>query len=394
MQVYLDNSATTKPYREVVEIMTKYLTENFGNPSSLHAIGVEAERGVKTARKQIANSLGVDEAGVFFTGSGTEGDNTVILGAARKLKSRGNRVITTTVEHPAVLEAFKILEEEGFDVVYVGVDENYKVDTKRLYEAINDDTILISIMHVNNETGAINPIEEIATMKGNAFFHIDAVQSYGKIDIPIKGVDAITISAHKIHGPKGVGAIIFPYISSKSLSSGAGVHYSSNNIYPFIVGGGQEKGFRAGTENVAGIAGFGLAAQMINGKRIENYKKCKLLNDMLREKIFSELKDVRFFSLDNALPYVMSISFLGVKAEVILHMLEQEGVYISTGSACSSNKKNKGSHVLRECGASQDEIDSSIRISFSHTNTEEEILYAFEKIKTVVERFRTLGKFR
>lgn len=394
MQVYLDNSATTRQYDEVTELMYKTASDFYGNPSSLHRMGLEAEKLTKEARSRIASALGADDEEICFTACGTESDNTVLFGAAEAKKRTGKRIIISEVEHPAILEPAKKLEQMGFDIVRIGVDKKCRLNLDQLRNAINNDTILISIMAVNNETGTIMPIREIAEYKNeynrangtDIWLHTDAVQALGKIDCSVKGsfngVDFISASAHKIHGPKGMGVLY----KRKGL-----------NLRPFMLGGGQEKSFRSGTENVPGICGFGLAALKSVGElrlRTEKMAECR---KRLQEGLCTEIKDIVLNSPDapEAVSSVLNISFLGTRGEVILHTLEQDGVFVSTGSACSSNHvSSKGSHVLNAMGLKPQEIEGAIRFSLSEFNTIEEMDYAVECVKKAVNRFRKLGSFR
>lgn len=386
MFVYLDNSATTKPYNETVEVMTKVLTEDFGNPSSLHTLGIAAEKYVRGARKTFAQSLGASEEEVYFTSCGTESDNTALMGVAQARRRSGNKIITTAVEHPAILEPAKRLESMGFEVEYIGVDKQCHLDMEQLKSAITDDTVLISVMAVNNETGTIMPVEEIVKLRDslnkNALIHTDAVQAYGKIPMDLrggfKGVDLLSVSGHKIHGPKGIGGL---YIK-KGL-----------NVTPFIIGGGQEKHFRSGTENTAGIAGFGKAIEISNSNFEHRIKAMSEAKDFLANGLKAELKDIIFNTPEDSAVSVLNVSFMGTRGEVLLHTLEQDGIFISTGSACSSNKKGQ-SHVLGAMGLKPKEIEGAIRFSFSEFNTIEEMEYVLEKVKKAVTRFRKLGSFR
>ncbi|MBQ9973036.1 MAG: cysteine desulfurase [Firmicutes bacterium] len=395
MFVYLDNSATTRQYDAVTEKMIKYMKEDFGNPSSLHRPGIDAEKAVKEARRLVASAIGCADDELYFTSGGTESDNTAIFGAAEAGKRRGNRIITTQVEHPAVLESVKRLGESGFDVVFLPVNSDGSVNMDALKEAVNSETILVSIMQVNNESGIIMPTGEIASYitgfnKANGtevLFHVDAVQSFGKMRVMKPGIDMMSVSAHKIHGPKGIGGL---YVKK------------GRNIRPYIVGGGQEKHFRSGTENVPGIAGFGKAAEISYKNldaRLESMAKARTY---LLEGIRTEIKDIRINSAEKcsvsgeeglSSPSVLNISFLGTRGEVILHTLEQSGIYVSTGSACSSNKKGQ-SHVLTAMGLKDKEIEGAIRFSFSEENTIEEMDYVLDKLKEAVLRFRKLGSFR
>jgi len=386
MFVYLDNSATTRPYREVTIEMLKFMEEDYGNPSSLHRMGMTAEKAMKEARKSVAVSLGAKEEEIYFTSGGTEADNTALFGAVQARKRRGNKIITTSVEHPAVLESCRKLEESGFCVVYLPVDQYGLIDLGNLESEIDEQTIMISVMHVNNEVGSIQPIAEISELKerfgkktGIEFLlHSDAVQSYGKLSIPINGIDLLSISGHKVHGPKGTGVL---YVR-KGL-----------NAHPYLFGGGQERAFRSGTENVPAAAGFGIAAEMGRksfSKRIESMKKVKTY---LAEGIRTEIADVRFNSTEKGSPAILNVSFIGVRGEVLLHTLENSDIYVSTGSACSSRKKGQ-SHVLKAMGLSDREIEGAIRFSFSEFNTVEEMDYVLDQLKNAVLKFRRLGSFR
>ncbi len=392
--VYLDNSATTRQYDEVTDAMYKVAKENYGNPSSLHSMGLAAEKAVRQARGSLAKALGAAEDEVYFTSCGTESDNTVLMEAARAKKRIGNKIIISAVEHPAILEPAKRLEEMGYEVEYIGVDGKCQLNIEQLKSAITDDTILISIMGVNNETGTIMPIPEIARIKDeynkahgtDIWLHSDCVQAFGKIPMSLakeyRGVDFVSLSAHKIHGPKGMGGL---YVRK------------GRNLPAFMLGGGQEKHMRSGTENTPGIMGLGKAAELASanfGTRIENMRAARTY---LLEAIKSQIGDIRINSPEDesACPSVLNISFLGTRGEVILHTLEQDGIYVSTGSACASNHTSqKGSHVLNAMGLSPKEIEGAIRFSFSEFSTIEDMEYAADKVKAAVTRFRKLGTFR
>ncbi len=395
MAVYLDNSATTRQYDEVTDIMIRYMREQFGNPSSLYRPGIDAEKAVKEARRSLSRAFACGDDEIYFTSGGTESDNTAIFGAAEAGKRRGKRIITTAVEHPAVSEAVKRLEESGFEAVYVPVNKDGILDASALKDAVNEETVLISVMTVNNENGVIMPISEIAAFKDaynrehgtKILLHTDAVQAFGKMQVLKSGVDMISVSAHKIHGPKGIGAI---YIKK-------GI-----NIRPYIVGGGQEKHFRSGTENVPAIAGFGAAADKAYATLEARMQHIASVRGYLLRGIKEEIEDIRVNSVEECgirgeenlcCPSVLNISFLGTRGEVVLHTLEQSGIYVSTGSACSSNKKGK-SPVLTAMGLSEKEIEGAIRFSFSEENTIEEMNYVLAKLKEAVMRFRKLGSFR
>ena len=373
--IYIDNSATTEPYKEVRESMMDMLQNHWGNPSSLYPMGLDAELKVREARENVSNVFGKGET--IFTSSGTESDNTAIFGAAYKNRHVGKEIITSTVEHPAVLNAVKRLETMGYTVKYVGVDENCNLNMDQLESLITDKTALISIMLVNNETGSIQPINRINKMKKNALLHVDAVQAMGKIDLRTIDADLISVSGHKIHGPKGIGAL---YINQNV------------NIPPYIYGGGQENGMRSGTENTPGIVGFGKASEIMMSDfegRVEKIRKAK--NRLLKG--LENIEDIRINSPKDSSPSVLNISFMGTRGEVILHTIEQDGIMISTGSACSAGKSG-GSHVLKAMGLNDKEIEGACRFSFSEFNTEEEMDFAAEKIAAAVKRFRKLGSFR
>ena len=345
--IYLDNASTTKPSTNAIKAMCDAM-EKFGNPSSLHGLGLESEKIVEKSRSIIASELGVDKKSVYFTSGGTEANNMAIFGCARALKKRGKRIITSKLEHPSVLESFRALESEGFDVIYLDSDTDGRVDVRQADSFIDGNTSLVSIMTVNNETGIIQPVSEISRMlhERSAFgvMHTDAVQAFKKTDCSksATGADLISVSSHKIHGPKGVGALY------------AGVNKLSSLIY----GGGQQQAVRPGTENVPGIAGFGAAAA-------ESYGSCHNLYDRLKNQILANISDVKINGAeDYASKYVLNVSFAGIKAEVLLHTLERYEIYVSTGSACSSHKPEP-SHVLKAMGCSADETAGAIRFSFA-----------------------------
>lgn len=383
MGIYLDNSATTKVIDEAAKKAYDMMITDFGNPSSLHHMGVVAEEELETARKRVASLLARDEKGIIFTASGTEANNFALSGVSQSMRKRGNKIITSKVEHPSVLEQIKILENSGFEIVYLETDSRGVVKIDALDRIIDDDTILVSLMTANNEIGTIQPLGEIAKFKSkyNFVFHTDMVQAYGKIDrdfIP-KEVDIITVSGHKIHAPKGVGAV---WIKEKI------------NIKPLIVGGGQERGLRSGTENVPAIAAFGIASEIAKKELESNISSMSEVRNYLWNRINSEIKDIKLNTpIENSVASVLNISFLGVRAEVLLHTLEQKGIYVSTGSACSSNKKSE-SYVLRAIGLKSGEIEGAVRFSFSKFNTVEEMDIVAEELKSAVEKFRSLGSFR
>lgn len=357
-ECYLDNSATTKPCKKATEMMLFAMENCWGNPSSLHDKGIEADELLLKARKELASSLCCDEKEVFFTGGGTEGNNLAVFGAAYANKRKGNRVITTKVEHPSVQKAFDRLQSEGFEVIKLGTDSFGKVNTDELKEAVNEKTILVSMMYVNNEVGTIEPVEEIAKIikqkDAPALIHVDAVQAFGKLPINVRklGADLLTVSSHKIHGPKGVGAI---YIKQ------------GTKLHPVTVGGGQEKDLRPGTEPMPAIAGFLGAVQSLTVK--ESLSKVTDLRDSFVSKLKS-IKGVTVNSPRDALPYIINISLEKLNSETVLNFMSAMGIYVSSGSACSKGHK---SPVLTAMGLSDEIINSSIRISLSRFTTKEEL---------------------
>lgn len=394
MLVYLDNSATTRPYDAVTAAMTEAMKDNFGNPSSLHSLGLQAEKEVKNARKTVAKCFGAGEDEIYFTSCGTESDNTVLMGTAQAKKRRGNKIIVSAVEHPAILEPAKRLESMGYKIDYIGVDRLCRLNLEQLAASLDDETILISVMGVNNETGTIMPIDKIAELKDaynqkngtDIWLHCDAVQALGKIPVNVgrkyRGVDFVSASAHKIHGPKGMGALY----AKKGL-----------NLPPFMLGGGQERHMRSGTENTPGIIGFGKACEIADENFVQRTSAMKEARQYLLDLIKDQIGDIVINSPqdETGCPSVLNVSFLGTRGEVLLHTLEQDGIFVSTGSACSSNhSSSKGSHVLNAMGLSPKEIEGAIRFSFSEFNTREEMEYVADKLKTAVIRFRKLGSFR
>ena len=365
MKVYLDNAATTPLLPEVIEEV-KYVTENiYGNPSSLHSIGLDAERVVRSARETIAKSIGVETVEVLFTSGATESDNTAVFGAAYANMRRGKHIITSKIEHPAVLACFKRLEQEGFDVTYLDVDSNGIIDMEQFRNALTSQTTLVSVMAVNNELGSIQPIREIAKFKKkyNFILHTDAVQAYTKIPYNLYNVaDLISLSGHKIHALKGVGALVI----KKGIK-----------LEPFMLGGGQEGGFRSGTENVVGIASLAKAATLNN-----DADKIRNLRALLKAGI-SEIKGAKFncYNDGDSAPHILSVSFENVRGEVLMHTLEEKGIFVSTGSACHSNKFGE-SHVLSAIGLNKNEIGGTIRFSIGGLNTEEDIKYCVDVLKS------------
>lgn len=379
MEAYLDNSATTKVFDEVKDIMVETMLKDYGNPSSMHLRGVEAEKYVKEARENIAKTLKVDEKEIVFTSGGTESNNMAIIGTALANRRAGNHIITTAVEHASVHNTMEFLAEQGFRITYLNVNESGVINIKDLEDAICDDTILISVMYVNNEIGSVMPISEIAevikTKKPDVVFHVDAIQAYGKYHIYPRrmGIDLLSVSGHKIHGPKGSG---FLYVRDKL------------KIKPIIYGGGQQKGMRSGTENVPGIAGIGVAAKKIYENFDENIDRLYELKDYLIDEL-SKIENVRIHSKKGRdfAPQIVNASFVGVRSEVLLHSLEDRKIYVSAGSACSTNKHTV-SATLKGIGLDFDEIESAIRFSFCIFTTKEEIDYTVSVINELLPRLR------
>ena len=379
MEIYLDNSATTKPYQEVVDKMVLALTTQYGNPSSIYKKGIEVEREIKEIRRNIARSLGAKETEIYFTSGGTECNNTIIRSVANLNKKTKNHIISTVIEHPSVLNTLKDLEADGFEVTYLPVGKDGKISLEDLKNAIRKETILVSVMHVNNEIGTIQPVEEIGkylkSLDEKVYFHVDGVQSYAKIKFrPSRyNIDFMSVSGHKLHGPKGIG---FMYVKE------------NNRIKPLLTGGGQEIGIRSGTENVPGIYGIGEAVRILNQDLEGTIDKIRGLRDLLKEEILANIDNVKINSPEDGVCHVLNVSFRGVRGEVLLHYLEQKEIYVSTGSACSSKKK--GSHVLNAIGLTPDEIEGAIRFSLSDLNTKEEIMKTVEVLKESVSDLRMI----
>ena len=379
MEAYLDNSATTRCAKEATELMMELLRQDYGNPSSMHHMGVIAENYMEEARKTIARTLKVQEKEIFFTSGGTESNNLAILGGAEANRRAGMHVITTAIEHASVANPFARLAENGYEVTYLPVNEFGEISIDELKSALREDTILVSLMHVNNEIGAVEPIEEagrvIRQYNPKILFHVDAIQSYGKYRIlPNKmNIDLLSVSGHKIHGPKGSG---FLYIRDKV------------KVRPLLLGGGQQKGMRSGTENVPAIAGLGVAAGRMYNQLEENVAHLYELRDyFIREITGIEQVTVNGRLDHGAAPHIVSVSIEGVRAEVILHALEERGVYVSAGSACSSNKPAV-SRTLKSIGLSDKLLDATVRFSFSVDTTMEEIDYALAVMKELVPMLR------
>jgi cysteine desulfurase len=383
MEIYFDNSATTRCYDSVRDIVVQTMTGDFGNPSAMHRKGVEAEQYVKDSARILARILKVSEREILFTSGGTESNNLALVGSAMANRRSGMHIITTAVEHAAVAEPVAYLESQGFEVTILPVDGEGVVSVEALKNALREDTILVSVMYVNNEVGAVMPIEEIGKLvheqSPKALFHVDAIQAFGKFRIYPKrmGIDLLSVSAHKIHGPKGCG---FLYISDKA------------RVTPQILGGGQQNGMRSGTDNVPGIAGLGVAAEEVYAHLDENVAHMRALKEQMAEGLL-KLPDVRLNGMapGEGAPHILSASFMGIRSEVLLHTLEDRGVYVSAGSACSSHKR-KASSTLSAMGLPRDQIESTIRISFSEENTQEEVETCLEILGEVLPMLRRYSR--
>ncbi len=369
--IYLDNSATTKPCKTAIEYINRALNENWGNPSSLHSLGLDAELSVNSARLSLAKLISAREDEIIFTGSGTEANNTAFMTV---LNSRKRKIITTAIEHPSVLETAKRLKNQGFELVVIGCDQNGVINLCELKNALDDNVALVSIMLVNNEVGTIQPIAEAVKLikknAPNALIHCDAVQAFGKLNINVKmlGVDMLSASAHKIHGPKGIG---FLYCKKEV------------KLKPFITGGGQERGLRSGTESVPLICGFEGA---VNELSDIDKSLCKMreINNYARE-VFVNSGFIKINSPESALPYILNISVEGYKSETLLHFLESKNIFVSSGSACA---KGEASYVLTALGLNKKRSDSALRLSFSKSNTKEEIDLVLEALKEAASKLR------
>lgn len=379
MEVYLDNSATTRCFDEVAALMTQIMCEDYGNPSSLHRKGVQAEKYIRYAKDVIARNLKVNEKEIYFTSGGTESDNLALRGCAYANCRSGKHLITTQIEHPAVLQTMKHLEEEGFRVTYLPVDHKGCIRLEDLQRAITGETILVSIMHTNNEVGSLQPVGEagalIKRMNPHILFHVDAVQGYGKFRIYPKKmkIDLLSVSGHKIHGPKGSG---FLYVDEKV------------KIKPILFGGGQQGGVRSGTENVPAIAGLGKAVELVYRDLDQDMAKMYRLKKAFVEGL-GKIQNVVLNGHpdETGAPHVVSVSVKGVRSEVLLHALEDKGIYVSAGSACSA-RKPQPSATLRAMGIDQELLGSTIRFSFSVFTTMEEINYTLQTMYDIIPMLR------
>lgn len=378
--IYLDNCSTTKPRRAVIDIMNDSMMDYFGNPSSLHRLGLKSEMKIKKVREEIADFLNVNSKEIYFTSGGTESNNLALQSAIDKQKNRGNHIIISKVEHSSVLNIGREYEKRGFRVSYLNVDKNGLIDLDELESLISAETILVSIMQVNSELGSISPVEKIGKLikekNKNTIYHVDGVQAFGKINIELKNwkVDLYSFSGHKIYGPKGIGGL---YV------------LEDLKLNPIVYGGNQEKGLRSGTENTIGIIGLGVAISEMNVNREKEFEHIQKLKTYFIEEISKNVGDFVLNSLNDERfsPYILNFSFRNTRGEVILHYLEDEDIYISTSSACSSNGTEK-SHVLKSIGLTENEIEGTIRICFSYENTFEEI------DKTVAVLTETIGEIR
>ncbi|MBQ6441108.1 MAG: cysteine desulfurase [Lachnospiraceae bacterium] len=380
MEAYLDNAATTRCSEKAAQAVTEAMTVTYGNPSSMHRKGMEAERIVKDARETIAKTLRAKEKEIVFTSGGTESNNLAIFGAVQANRRAGRRILTSAIEHPAVRNPMKALQEQGYEVIFLPVDAQGVVSLKALEKEANAETALVSLMQVNNEIGTVEPIAEaskiIREKAAQAYFHVDAIQAYGKrILTPEKtGIDLLSVSGHKIHGPKGVG---FLYIRERT------------KLIPQILGGGQQWGLRSGTENVPGIAGLAAAAEESCRGLAEKEGRMRTL----RAQLITGLQTMEDILInggqtdETASPYITSVSVSGVRSEVLLHALEEEGVYVSAGSACASNKPAV-SETLKAIGLPEQYLSSTVRFSFSAQTTEEEIAHAVDAMQRIVPKLR------
>ena len=380
MEVYLDNSATTRAYDKVGDVVRKVMCEDYGNPSSMHTKGVEAEKYIKDAKETLAKILKVQEKEIVFTSGGTESDNLALIGAARANCRAGKHLITSSIEHPAILNTMRYLEEEeGYKVTFLPVDRYGRIKLDALRDALSNETILVSVMYVNNEVGSVQPIEEAASMvkayNKNILFHVDAVQGFGKYRIYPKKmkIDMLSLSGHKIHGPKGTGAL---YIGENV------------KIKPIVFGGEQQKNIRSGTENVPGIAGLAVAAREIYtdlDKKVEEMRRLKehFINGI------SKIENTTIHGLYDATsaPHIISVGFAGIRSEVLLHALEEKGICVSSGSACASNHPAI-SGVLKGIGARKEYLDATLRFSMSEFTTPDEIDYTLETLYNLVPVLR------
>lgn len=381
MDIYFDNSATTKPYKEVIEDALITMEEYYGNPSSLHKIGLKAEKKINESRQVLGKAINATKEEIYFTSGGSESNNLIIKGIVKP----NHHVITTKFEHHSVLNTYEELERNGVLVTYLDVDSRGQISLDELENAIRKDTVLVSIIHVNNEMGAIQDIEKIGNIIKNkssrAKFHVDVVQSFGKLDLDVKKmkIDLLSASAHKIHGPKGVG---FAYVKKGII------------LNSLINGGSQEGGFRGGTQNVTGISGFKKAVEITFNNMKDNYDTVYEVKSYMIERL-KEIDNIRINSesTNDFSPYILNVSFVGVRAEVLLHLLEEQDIYVATGSACTSKTSSiKGSYVIKELGLKKEEVESAIRFSFSELNKKEEVDKTIEVLKNSLRFLRRVKR--
>ena len=378
--IYLDNCATTKPDKEVVEVMMKALTDDFANPSSLHSFGLKVEKEIDIARKSAADLIGANADEIYFTSGGTESNNIAVHGAILKNKRMGKKIITSKIEHASIYDQFKHYRDLGYDVCYLDVDEFGRVDIDKFKRELNDDTILVSLIYVHNELGTINNVKEIfgivKSKNKNILFHVDGVQAVGKIPVNVRdlGCDTLSFSSHKIYGPKGMGALY----KKRDL-----------NIESLVIGGGQEKGLRSGTENVPGILGFGKACELTNRDLEKRLVHAKEIKKYLLERLDKNLDDYKINTPENSTNFIISLSILDIRAEVLLHYLEGDDIYISTASACTSNGTHK-SNTLEKIGLSDKYSEGTIRICTSKDTTREDIDIFVEKLVKYVNEIRKI----
>lgn len=378
-EIYFDNSSTTKPSEEVVAIVEKTMREDWGNPSSMHQKGVDAEKYLKQSAKIIADILKVKEQEIYFTSGGTESNNTALIGGALANRRAGNKILTTAMEHPAVSEPLRFLSEFGFEIKYIPVDREGRLDMDFLREHLDEQVILVSTMYVNNEIGAVIPVEDVARLvherAPHALYHVDAIQAFGKYRIYPKrmGIDLLSVSGHKLHGPKGTG---FLYMDKNA------------KVRPIIYGGGQNAGMRSGTENVPGIAGLGIAAREAYENLDQKVAHMYELKDRMTEGL-GRIDGVVIHGMPGheGAPHIVNAAFKGVGAEVLLHTLEDHGIYVSAGSACSTHKRS-GSPTLTAIRVPASEMSSSVRFSFCENNTIEEVDEALRVLKEVLPLLR------
>ncbi|MBU5455421.1 cysteine desulfurase family protein [Caproiciproducens sp. MSJ-32] len=382
MEVYLDNCATTKPREEVIEEMLHVLREEYGNPSSLHRKGFNAEKKIEEVRENIGRFLNVSSDEIYFTSGGTESNNLAIQSIIDKCHKKGKHIITSKIEHPSVLNVLEYYEQKGYEITYLDVDSNGLISLEQFRDSIRDDTILVCIMLVNNEVGSIQPIDKIKDIlrkeKSKALLHVDGIQAFGKVPVNIKGwgIDTFSFSGHKIYGPKGIGGL---FVDKKI------------KLNPIIFGGNQERGLRSGTENVPGIVGLGKAVEIIEKNYEKEREKVKRIKNYFIKRLRENIELIKINSpmSEKCSPYILNVSFKYVKGEVLLHYLEDKEIYVSTGSACSSKGTEK-SHVLKAMGLSSLDIDGAIRFCFSYENTIEDIDYTVDVLKNSVEEIRQI----